>query len=110
MDQDRFESLSRAVAAGTSRRATLRTLLGLGVAGVAGKQVVASVAAEDVDEQGVPIVHCKVPGEICQKDKACCSGTCKGGLCTCFRKGHACWEPGEGIMCCSGRCRNGKCK
>jgi hypothetical protein len=107
MDQKRFESLSRAVAASTSRRATLRALLGLGAAGIAGTSV---VKAAEVDEAGIPIVSCKVPGELCQGDKACCSGNCKKGICTCVRKGGRCWQPAEGALCCSGRCRKGKCK
>lgn len=107
MDQDRFESLSRAVAAGASRRATLRALLGLGAAGVVGTGI---AAASDADESGIPIVSCKIPGELCQGNKACCSGKCKGGICTCVRKGHRCWEPAEGALCCSGRCSQGKCK
>lgn len=105
MDQHRFETLSRAVAASTSRRATVRALLGLGAVGAVGRE-----AAAEVDEAGIPIVSCKVPGELCQGNKACCSGRCKGGICTCVRKGRRCWEPAEGALCCSGRCHKGSCK
>ncbi|MFM9106917.1 MAG: hypothetical protein ACKOWF_09490 [Chloroflexota bacterium] len=105
MDHERFASLSRAVAASTSRRATVRALLGLGAAGV----TVAGVSAK-AGTSGIPIVSCKVPGELCQGDKACCSGRCKGGICTCVRKGRRCWEPAEGALCCSGRCHKGTCK
>ncbi|HEU5430363.1 MAG TPA: hypothetical protein VFU81_01800, partial [Thermomicrobiales bacterium] len=58
---------------------------------------------------GVPIVHCKIPGQKCSKDKTCCSRHCNGGLCTCSKRGRACWQPLEGALCCSGRCRQGKC-
>ena len=107
MDQTRFETISRAVAAGASRRATLRALLGIGAAGVAGGSV---ASAAKPGKTGIPIVSCKVPGELCQGDKACCSGRCKGGICTCLRKGRRCWEPAEGSLCCSGRCQKGSCK
>jgi hypothetical protein len=107
MDQDRFESLSRAVAAGSSRRAAVGALVAGLVAGIGGQRL---AAAAEVDEAGIPIVSCKVPGQLCQKDKACCSGRCKDGICTCLSKRSRCWEPAEGALCCSGRCRRGRCK
>lgn len=110
MDTARFERLSRQVAGASSRREALRALAGAIAATSLGIGLGAGAASASTGEEGVPIISCKVPGQICQGDRACCSGQCKQGICTCFRRGHACWQPGEGAFCCSGRCRAGKCK
>ena len=107
MDPRRFEDLSRLVARAGSRREALKALAaGL----VAGAGIGAGLAKAPEAEAGLPIVSCKIPGERCQGDKACCSGKCGKGVCKCLGKGSACWQPMEGALCCSGRCREGKCK
>jgi len=103
MDVERFERLSRAVAGSRSRRAAL----GAVAAAVA---VSMGIAKAPEAEAGIPIVSCKIPGERCQGDKACCTGKCGDGICKCAGKGFRCWQPAEGALCCSGRCRSGRCK
>jgi hypothetical protein len=107
MDRKQFEELSRSLANAGDRRSALKILAAGLVAGIGGQRL---AAAAEVDEAGIPIVSCKVPGQLCQKDKACCSGRCKDGICTCLSKRSRCWEPAEGALCCSGRCRRGRCK
>jgi hypothetical protein len=102
MDPSKFEDLCRRFATSASRRGAL--------AGIAGGLVAALGMAHDDVEAGVPIVHCKIPGQKCTKDKTCCSKKCNGGLCTCSQRGRRCWQPLEGALCCSGRCHSGKCK
>ena len=108
MDDERFGELSRRFAGAGSRRSALAALAAGIFGGVAGRGLAASAA--EVDEAGIPIVSCKVPGELCQGDKACCSLRCKQGICACVEKGRRCWSPMEGTLCCSGRCHKGRCK
>src|SRR4051812_6803349 len=103
MDGRRFENLSRRIAAAESRRAALKVCVGVLAApllqGLRGDEAAA----------GIPIVNCKQPGKRCDSDKKCCSGNCRKGICTCQKKGQACWQPLEGALCCSQRCSSGKC-
>lgn len=62
-----------------------------------------------VSEAGVPIFHCRLPGQKCKKDDQCCSVRCRRNQCQCAKKGQACYEPLEGGVCCSGKCQNNKC-
>jgi hypothetical protein len=111
MDSRIIDLLSRRMAGATTRRDTVRiiaaTLAATATASVAGPS---AVDAAEVDQAGVPILSCKVPGQLCQGDKACCSGRCKQGICTCQTKGRRCWKPAEGAFCCSGRCSGGRCR
>ncbi|HEU5434586.1 MAG TPA: hypothetical protein VFU81_23130, partial [Thermomicrobiales bacterium] len=91
MDPRRFEELSRRFAAATDRRAALAAVVG-------SLALVADAGGERAAEAGVPIVHCKIPGQKCSKDKTCCSRHCNGGLCTCSKRGRACWQPLEGAL------------
>jgi hypothetical protein len=104
MDHSRFEELSRRVGEAGSRRAALTAL----AAGLAGPLLLGLRGEEAA--AGLPIVHCKPPGKRCNKDKKCCSGNCRRGICTCAKRGRQCWEPLEGALCCSQRCKKGKCK
>lgn len=108
MEARRFEELSRRVGAAGSRRAALGVLggalatrLGLGRD---------TAGAEDLGAEGVPILHCKLPGKKCNKNRKCCSERCVKRRCSCKKKGQSCWEPLRGGLCCSGRCKKGKCK
>lgn len=74
MDHRRFDALARGVAAAeTSRRATLRLLVGGLVGGataVVGRQEAAAV--------------CRQPGQSCDPANPCCAGVrCGGGRCAC---------------------------
>ena len=102
MDPKRFEDLSRRVGAAANRRAALAALavaVAAPILGLLGEEAAA----------GIPIVNCKVPGKRCDKDQKCCSGNCRKGVCSCVKKGGACWAPLEGALCCSQRCSQGKC-
>lgn len=103
MDPKRFEALSRRVGAAGSRRAALAAVLAAVSAPVLGRLGQEDAAA------GLPIVNCKPPGKRCDKDRRCCSGNCRRGICTCSKKGQSCWAPLEGALCCSQRCSGGKC-
>jgi hypothetical protein len=103
MDSRRFEELSRRFArAGTRRDALAGLAAGLAAAAF-------GLPRHDAAAGGIPIVRCKIPGQKCQHDRTCCSLQCKGGLCTCRKRGKDCWQPLEGSLCCSGRCHNGRC-
>jgi hypothetical protein len=106
MDPSKFEDLCRRFATSSSRRGALAGIAGGLVAAVGAKRD----AAADVAPAGVPIVHCKIPGQKCTRDDNCCSKHCSGGLCTCNKRGRACWHPLEGALCCSGRCHKAKCQ
>jgi hypothetical protein len=102
MDPRQFADVSRRVARASTRRAALAALVG----GLAAALLHPTPQAE----AGVPIVHCKIPGQKCTRDDNCCSKHCSGGLCTCNKRGRACWHPLEGALCCSGRCHKAKCQ
>lgn len=108
MDAQRFEELSRRVGTAQSRRDAVRAALA--VLGATAFGAGAAKQAAAADAEGIPIYHCKVPGQLCRRGKNCCSGKCKQGVCTCAKKGKPCYEPMEGSLCCSGRCKNGHCK
>ena len=103
MDPRRFEDLSRKVAGAATRRAALKIL----AAGLVAPVLLGPRGEEAA--AGIPIVNCKPPGKHCDKDKKCCSGSCKKGICLCAKKGHQCWAPLEGALCCSQRCSQGRC-
>jgi hypothetical protein len=103
MDPQRFEDLTRRVSRASDRRAAVKAV----VAAVAAPVLLGLGRQEAV--AGIPIVNCKVPGKRCDTDQKCCSGNCRKGICSCVKKGQACWDPLEGALCCSGRCSSGKC-
>lgn len=92
------------MASARGRRDALR------LAAAAAAAAVFGVRAGGEAEAGVPIYHCRVPGEFCSRGQNCCSGKCDQGICTCSKKGARCYEPLEGSLCCSGRCKKGRCK
>ncbi len=102
MDERSFAALSKRVAQAGTRRGTLR-ILALGV--------VAAVTGASSREEAAEAAfgYCHPPGTQCSQDKKCCSGTCKGGVCGCNKKGAPCLNK-VGIACCSQQCRKGKCK
>ncbi len=102
MDPQRFAALSRQVSRATDRRAAMKAI----VAAVAAPAL--ALRGEEA-AAGIPIVNCKQPGKRCDTDKKCCSGNCRRGVCSCQKKGQACWAPLEGALCCSKRCASGKC-
>ena len=87
MDNERFDSLTRAaVAAPASRRVLARGLAGALLAGV-----LARLGRADA------VAACGKVGEACQRDGDCCEGArCGGGTCRCR----------AGLTNCGGRCRD----
>jgi hypothetical protein len=84
MGIDRFDELSRELAAATSRRQALRLL-----AGALGTGVLSMLGAGPA--QAAP--RCRRTGEKCDDDKRCCTGVCCGEVCC-----------AAGQVCQSGRC------
>jgi hypothetical protein len=103
MDPRRFEDLTRRISRATDRRGAVKVV----VAAIAAPVLVGLGRQEA--EAGIPIVNCKPPGKRCDSDKKCCTGNCRKNICTCQKKGQACWAPLEGALCCSRRCSQGKC-
>lgn len=114
MDQDTFDLLSRHVSDARSRRGALRALV---VGGIA-----AGVAAlrPDAGEASQTVKGCRPPGQGCDRDKKCCSGKCRSGVCKCLDRGKSCLVtvssklpplPNKAV-CCSSKCSRGrnKCK
>src|SRR5438067_8268179 len=88
-----IDDLSRALAAGRSRRWALRVLAGGAVTAALGLPGARAVTADDA---------CKPAGKKCRKASQCCSGTCTAGACTgCSLAGAGC---SGGAECCSGLC------
>ena len=102
MDSKGFDSLTKKLADGASRRGALRALAGGAAAtalGVFGLGRVAQVSA--AEEQ------CRASREFCRGDQDCCSENFKNGACVCRRRGGNCVFDGRfrDKACCSGRCR-----
>lgn len=76
MDQERFDQITRALAAGTSRRAMLRRLGGV-LGGVLGLGASGSLAAPPASKPS----KCYGGGSSCTNGKQCCSGTCTNRQC-----------------------------
>jgi hypothetical protein len=107
MDEQTFEALTRRVGRERSRRGMLLAA----VAGVSAPVLagfgVQLAAAQDVE--GEAFGFCRVGGFPCGRDKQCCTAKCRGGVCTCAKKGKPCINR-IGANCCSRACRKGKCK
>ena len=73
MDDQRFDELTRKLAAGTTRRRLLGGLLGgaLALLGPLGRERAAA-------DHG-----CRHAGAACTRDRQCCSGDCRNGTCRC---------------------------
>jgi len=102
VDGATFAQLSRRVGEAPTRRAAIKVLAAALAAPLLGGRSQEQAAA-------IPIVNCKAPGKRCDTDQKCCSGNCRKGVCSCQKKGQACWAPLEGALCCSQRCSSGKC-
>lgn len=119
MDDRRFDSITRAMANGASRRTMLKAFLGLGVITSAGA-VLHDADAARRGYSGPPIPR-KTPtppitdcdglscnGECCDPDETvCCDGYCCNGTC----HDSQCCPPGNSwcadVGCCDGQCIGG---
>jgi hypothetical protein len=91
MDGQRFDALTRVMAAGTTRRSALRAIAGLATGIVSRRGARAKAQAT-----------CPLPGEACSGSNLCCEGTvCLNGTCCSF-DGDSC--NGVPSNCCSGIC------
>ncbi len=89
MDGRQFDTLTRRLAGGVSRRRAVRALTGVAL----GLVVV-------VPEGGVAAAACLREGEACKRGRQCCSGKCAKGA-----KGRTCRRvPSQGI--CTNRMRS----
>jgi hypothetical protein len=103
MDDQRFDTIARAVAAATSRRSLLRAIAG----GIGGGALVTLGRWDEASAQA-----CAVVGEECGEDADCCDDlVCTEGTCqepaVCAGEGEACEEDGD---CCAGICCVGACR
>ncbi len=92
MDSERFDQITRALAAGTSRRRVLRGLTG-GVLGT-----LAGALGLRQAEAGPPPKHCKFQDYACRFNTNCCSLNCCNRVCC-----------GEGQACVGGQCVAAAC-
>ena len=85
MEQDRFDSLAKAVAARSNRRRLLTGILGLGMGAAAGAVVFAPADAARRGFGGpklptsTPEPVCIEIGNPCSPESVCCSGCCVSG-------------------------------
>ena len=107
MDDHRFDSLARSLAAGSSRRTVLKGMLGIGGAAVAG----ISMARDDVQAARRGFSGPRFPTPcVPQCAGAFCGGDGCGGTCGDCVVGSVCFEglcfgscdPQGGLGCCSG--------
>jgi hypothetical protein len=99
MDQNRFDTLTRALAERPSRRRVLQALAGALTASVA------AVAGRGVD--AAP--RCKRVGQACQTSADCCPGDLGNGDVYCAstgKKGKTCRACPSGTVACKGGCVN----
>lgn len=89
MDAQRFDSLARMLATGKTRRSFVKSLAGGLLAAVAGGIGVGAVEA----------ARCREPGNSCEKDAHCCSGSCAKG-----KNGRKTCVCPEGTKPCKGDC------
>ena len=105
MDDNRFDTLVKALARGpASRRDALRRLGSLGGA-VLGSLAWSLEAAAAPVETSANRGSCRATSDHCNGDADCCSRHCRGGRCQCNRRGGYCEVD---RACCSGRCRKRK--
>ena len=96
MDGERFDAMTRGLAAGADRRRVLGGLLGaaLGLLGVGGA--------------GATHGSCRHAGAACTRDRQCCSGDClRNGTCRCARASQCpqATDPCKEAVCtATGRC------
>lgn len=108
MDERDFEALTRSVGRERNRRGMLlAAVAGITAPVLAGFGIQLAAAQREVGDEAFGL--CRVGGFPCGRNKQCCTGRCRGGLCTCAKKGKPCINR-VGANCCSKRCRKGKCK
>jgi hypothetical protein len=108
MDDRTFEELTRRVGRERSRRGMLlAAVAGVSAPVLAGMGIQLAAAQDDVGDEAFGF--CKVGGFPCGQDRQCCTRKCRGGLCTCAKKGKPCINR-VGANCCSRKCRKGKCQ
>ena len=76
MNDERFDALTRTLAAGVSRRQVLKYLGGSLTGGL--------LAFLGVREAAADAPGCKRNGKTCRRDDQCCSGACIDGTCQTF--------------------------
>ena len=102
MDQTRFDTLTKELAATTSRRRALKLFATVGIAGLFDLSPIGAAQAAPYHRMRVGIHHdCKQLGDNCtgsgQGD--CCDGVCDPDLNYCCRKaGNSCY--GNDYQCC----------
>jgi hypothetical protein len=99
MDGQRWDTLSRRLAAAPSRRAVLG-LLGGGLL-LGGRGAETEAAAVEAEAFG----YCKLPGEPCSDGSECCALRCRGGVCGCKKRGKNAFVA---VICCSGKKKKGR--
>jgi hypothetical protein len=96
MDPELFDTLTRGLATGTSRRQALKTII-ISLGGIIGLGAVGTAFGAS---------RCHRNGTGCDTSSQCCSGYCdSGGKCTC-PPAPAC---SDSCPCSSGSCCNGTC-
>src|SRR6187200_2679279 len=106
MDDKRFDSLTRSLASGISRRSLLRSLAAaVGVAALGVEQ--ASAAPGGVNGNS----KCYGAGSQCTNAKQCCSGTCSNRVCAPEGGGDPCAGKNcdDGNPCTTDGCSAGSC-
>lgn len=103
MDQTQFASLTKKMAAATSRRTGFKVLAGALTAAVTGRVISGETPGAEA------IRFCRFPGQPCNDKQLCCSRKCVDGVCGCLQRGKTCYQ-NVGLACCSGKCNKGKCK
>ena len=90
MDGHSFDRITTLLATGIPRRAALRALVGVALAGVLTRLGLGGAAAA-----------CKKKGKPCDTDNDCCSNICKARKCRCRKNGATC---AGSKQCCSSFC------
>lgn len=94
MASSKFDELTRALASSTSRRQTLKAILGGALGGVLGLGSLGAALA----------AGCVPHGGACHSNNDCCSHNCHHGTCSCKPTGVVCSNDRE---CCHGQCLMG---
>lgn len=103
MDARVLDDIARRLATSASRR-------GVVLMSVRGLTGLAALLAPTLGAQAETVTAlrktCRGTGEVCRRDRQCCSSRCLGHRCDCRGKGAACTVD---RTCCSGRCGRGTC-
>lgn len=106
MDPRQFEDFSRRFARDMTRRGIARA-----AGGALALLLASGVRASEIEDEGIAVYSCRIPGQKCKRDRSCCSRQCKKKVCSCKPKGQPSSVNQEGGICCSKKCAgNGKCK